>query len=222
MEQEQYNMAKCYRCDADAMTREHAPPDSFFPKGYRDNLVTVPSCDEHNTKNSKDVEYVRNVIVMHISTNNPARSHFQDKVLRSFTKSEKLFLRTFKDVKPIILDGKETGIVTLDMSRCNQVMESIAYAIYYKTFDRSYAGRWDIFASSLVSNEALFQDKRDDTIEYRRLLQQLRFTQVPTPQPRVFRFAANMLDEEQFTYRFVFYEGFIVYARAMSPLIEGA
>ena len=191
-------MSKCYRCDTDGMTREHAPPDSFFPKGCRDNLVTVSPCNEHNTKNSQDVEYVGNVIVMHISTNNAARSHFHGKVLRPFTRSEKLFLRTFKDVKTMIFDGKETGIFTLDMSRFNQVMDSIARAVYYKNFDRSYAGRRGIFASSLVSNEALFQDKRDDTIEYRRLLQQLRFTQVPTPQPRIFRFAVNTLDEEQF------------------------
>jgi hypothetical protein len=215
-------MNKCYMCDAEGTTREHVPPDSFFPKGYRDNLVTVPSCDEHNTKNSKDVEYVRNVIVVHISTNNAARSHFQDKVLRSFRNSLKLFNRTFKDVKPIIFNGKETGIFTVDINRFNQVMESIAYAVYYKSFDRSYAGYWDIFASSFILNEALFQDKRDDTIEYRQLLRQLSFTDEPSSQPRVFRYAVNMLDEEQFVYRFVFYEGVIIYARAVSPRIEGA
>jgi hypothetical protein len=60
-------MNKCYMCDAAGTTKEHAPPDCFFPKGYRAGLWTVPSCDAHNSRNSKDVEYVRNVITSHIS-----------------------------------------------------------------------------------------------------------------------------------------------------------
>jgi len=34
--------------DAAATSEEHARPESFFPEGYRSNLLKVPSCPEHN------------------------------------------------------------------------------------------------------------------------------------------------------------------------------
>jgi hypothetical protein len=55
----------CYACDQPATTKEHAPPYSFFPKGKRQNLITVPSCSVHNCDNAPDVEYVRNAIAFH-------------------------------------------------------------------------------------------------------------------------------------------------------------
>lgn len=32
----------------DENKREHVPPLGFFPKGYRNNLIRVPSCEKHN------------------------------------------------------------------------------------------------------------------------------------------------------------------------------
>ena len=55
--------SECYACFAVATDREHVPARAFFPRGMRQNLLTVPSCAEHNAKNFQDVEYVRNLIV---------------------------------------------------------------------------------------------------------------------------------------------------------------
>jgi hypothetical protein len=49
-------------CSADATTREHVPPKSLFPKGYRENLTIVRSCVTHNHDQSLDIEYARNLI----------------------------------------------------------------------------------------------------------------------------------------------------------------
>jgi hypothetical protein len=51
----------CYVCDAPKTSHEHVPPLCFFPdekdtRGhslYRKNLITVPSCDDHNTQKSE-------------------------------------------------------------------------------------------------------------------------------------------------------------------------
>lgn len=44
----------CYWCGIkltdETNNREHVPPNGFFPKGYREKLLTVPSCQEHNNK----------------------------------------------------------------------------------------------------------------------------------------------------------------------------
>ncbi len=47
----------CYACTKESVSREHVPAQSFFPKGYRNNLITVPSCRKHNQDNSIDVEF---------------------------------------------------------------------------------------------------------------------------------------------------------------------
>jgi len=39
---ENKEIPSCYMCERTATTREHVPPKSFFPEGYRTNLVTVP------------------------------------------------------------------------------------------------------------------------------------------------------------------------------------
>ncbi|HEY6803604.1 MAG TPA: hypothetical protein VI306_08500 [Pyrinomonadaceae bacterium] len=204
------DITKCYMCDALGITKEHAPPDCFFPKGYRDGLWTVPSCDAHNSANSKDVEYVRNVITSHISANDAGMVHFQDKAIRSFEHSPKLFHRTFATARPVVLAGEETGVYNFDLPRHKTVMEAIAYAVYYKMFGKSYPGSWITFTPSAVSQTALLEGRPDGWDKYRQVLRQIRYTRVPTPQPKVFQLGFYQWNEDQFIFAFVFYEGFLV------------
>jgi hypothetical protein len=63
-------VSTCYMCDSLETSREHAPPRCFFPeskaigRNLRVNLITVPSCDIHNSEKSKDDEFLRSVILM--------------------------------------------------------------------------------------------------------------------------------------------------------------
>jgi hypothetical protein len=208
---------KCYMCNAAGTTREHVPPDCFFPKGYRENLITVPSCPGHNTNNSKDVEYVRNIIVTHFSTNDLARGHFQDKALRSLERSPKLFTQSFGDARPIILDGQESGITFLDLPRFKTVMGAIAHAIHFKFAGTTYPGRWEIFGTSMASPAMIFEGKPDGSEELRLLLRQLSPTELPMPQPEVFACGVKQWDEERLVYEFKFYGGFVIHVVAMPP-----
>jgi hypothetical protein len=85
---------QCYMCAAEATTREHVPPKSFFPMSYRENLVTVPSCATHNHDQALDIEYVRNVIAGSYGTNAQAEQTFEV-AKRSFDHSSALFHQTF-------------------------------------------------------------------------------------------------------------------------------
>src|ERR1700684_1978190 len=97
----------CYMCDSVAVTREHAPPKSFFPSTLRSSLITVPSCDAHNSDNSLDVEYVRNVLSSQHGANDAAAKVFAT-TKRSLERSPKLRARTFRDLKAVIVEGEET------------------------------------------------------------------------------------------------------------------
>ncbi|MHA6196408.1 hypothetical protein ACX3YG_18790 [Pseudomonas wadenswilerensis] len=53
---------QCYYCGEPSINREHVPPKCFFPEGadknYRVNLITVPSCELHNSGKSGDDQYM--------------------------------------------------------------------------------------------------------------------------------------------------------------------
>jgi hypothetical protein len=95
----------CYACDQPATTREHVPPQSFFPEGHRQNLITVPSCALHNNGNSLDVEYTRNIISTSFGVNDLGERHFLHKGMRSLEHSPALLQRTFADIRPVIIQG---------------------------------------------------------------------------------------------------------------------
>lgn len=62
------NQEICYWCGWVATSSEHVPPKCLFPeskdvkgiydRSFRNNLITVPSCDKHNMKKSHDDEYL--------------------------------------------------------------------------------------------------------------------------------------------------------------------
>src|SRR5262245_24687551 len=124
---------KCYMCGDPGITKEHVPPYSFFPEGYRDNLVTVPSCQKHNNHLAKDVEYVRNIIATSIQVNDVGSS-LTDKVIRSYTKSSGLAKRVFGNMRTFKVGNEKTGIIRIDLERFNSVIKAIAYALYFRDF----------------------------------------------------------------------------------------
>lgn len=56
----------CYCCEEPTAGDEHVPPQSFFVKGNRAGLITVPSCKLHNQDKSSDDEYIRTLLLSSI------------------------------------------------------------------------------------------------------------------------------------------------------------
>ena len=53
-----------------AVTKDHVPPKSFFPRPRPHNLITVPCCVECNAEYGKDDERVRNILTSLDATEN--------------------------------------------------------------------------------------------------------------------------------------------------------
>lgn len=58
-------MRSCYFCNLPGTTDEHVPPRAIFPaqkdfpgENHRLDLITVPSCTEHNSGKSDDDEFL--------------------------------------------------------------------------------------------------------------------------------------------------------------------
>ncbi len=202
---------ECYMCDAAATSEEHAPPESFFPEGYRSNLVKVPSCPAHNEANSKDVEYVRNVISTQHGTNGAATLIFE-KTKRSFDNSPKLAARTFRDLRPVMIEGQETGAFPIDLPRHRRVMEAIAYALYFHDFGKKHRGDWQIFTPSFKYAANVHQGASDPWENFRAYVESGQYKSMPVPHPGVFKYGLIEMEQGQIIYRFEFYESVVVMA----------
>lgn len=103
------NKEQCYFCGKNSTSVEHIPPKSFFPKENRIELITVPSCEEHNQKKSTDDEYIRMIFLHDIRTDdNQKLEILKDINQRGLERSAKRVLNSFsklskQEQKKIIL-----------------------------------------------------------------------------------------------------------------------
>lgn len=145
----------CYMCDRIATTKEHVPPKCLFPEdkdlpegvNLRKDLISVPSCDEHNTSKSNDDEYLMYLLCMTISNNSTAFSQFKTKIARATKRNPKLMQSILKGGRQVIAVGndgiaKNTIINHADTDRIQTCFEHIAHAMYYHHFGKKFSGEF--------------------------------------------------------------------------------
>lgn len=162
----------CYICNEKSTSREHIPPISIFPeqkdiKGidFRKNLITVPSCDLHNLKKSKDDEFLMACLAGIIGNNIIGFIQTKTKVARAFQRSEKLQNTVIKNPQDLKIKTKN-GIVfplqygTSDNKRLLKCFKYIAYGLYYYEFKKVFTGECKIIPGFLD-----YQDENIATLQ---------------------------------------------------------
>lgn len=149
---------KCYICGEPSTSSEHAPAKCFFPKEKRKNLIKVPSCFKHNEDTSKDDKYVRNIIAMSIGNNGVAQKLFLDKCVKSFQKSQGLYIETTKERKVILLEkqNKKTQksfAFKINLERFEIVIKKIAYALFFSKYGTIWNKEFIIGTTSLLTED---------------------------------------------------------------------
>lgn len=129
----------CYMCDAEATSREHAPPLCFFPSiddaglDLRKNLVTVPACDDHNSRKSKDDEFFRSVIVMTAAEHSEiGRVQFFGKFIRGVRRAPHAYRSFFEDHGTVAMSTQHT--MRIDRERFDLCVDHLARALFFHTF----------------------------------------------------------------------------------------
>lgn len=159
-------METCYMCHREETSREHVPPKCLFPEQkdvghskYRKNLITVPSCDLHNSKKSKDDEFLMISIAGIVGNNSIGYEHYAGKVTRalkrtSFTLLSKVFLARAQ-TKIKFNDNKFLNVIvgTPDIDRLRLCFEHIAYGIYRHHFGKRFIGKVKTILGFLVSTD---------------------------------------------------------------------
>ena len=197
----------CYACEKAATTREHVPPLCFFPSDQRSGLITVPSCNRHNNENSRDVEYVRDVLVS-LAELGPESKEVFAKALRSFDRRPSLIPRVYADLRLMMLRGQERGIFTIDLPRIDRIMIAIARALCYRDSARKHK-KWKVFMVTAQSDESLGAG-RDAWEPLRRQLAILRYEYPSTAQPTVFAYGKALLKPNAVVYQLLFYDAVVI------------
>jgi hypothetical protein len=153
-------MSKCYRCDAEATSVEHVPPKCLFPEkkdlpevDYRKNLITVPSCETHNSARSHDDEYLLCVLVSSYENNPVARKHFETKIIRLLQRKPWFQETLLKFITTVLLNGEETAAFKVDLTRLRRVFESIAYGLHFHMYKEQWHGRIKVIPLGMFKEE---------------------------------------------------------------------
>jgi hypothetical protein len=163
----------CYMCESPATSREHAPPLCIFPErkdmqdgiDYRQNLITVPACDEHNLRKSADDEYLQ-LILIHGYFNNPlAEKQFMTKLLRAFRRRPALLAQLHRENTPVVVGEVETAAVTIDRRRFERSLEMIVRALHFHTFKERLLEPMRMHTTLLLDMESDVADANNEMVK---------------------------------------------------------
>jgi hypothetical protein len=203
-------------CTATATTTEHAPPKCFFPEAkdvgvdLRVNLVTVPSCADHNSSRSKDDEYAMMFVVTHYETNPIARQQFSSKCIRALKRSPGFRSAVFHRPKPVQLKGQSTVVVEVDRARFDKVMDHTCRALFFHDTGRQFLD--ELFVWSPAFHHAGLQSDADEAALAFSTRQILRGRSKRGANHEVFWYQIFEEPGQLVAFRLVFYEGCSVYA----------
>jgi len=175
-------------CKAPATGREHVPPQCIFPEDaqYRKDLITVPSCPEHNLGKSMGDEYMKFIVLCSGGTNELVNPAFGS-VIRSFVRRPDLLPKFTLNLREVSIGGQETAQITLDYPRFQTWIESIVRGLFFHKTEGKCKLLGDVF-SGIFWEQTLGDDDFKE-----RCREAIRKARIPEnyegANPRVFQYA---------------------------------
>lgn len=132
----------CYWCGGPATSREHVPSRNLFPQGKNKNLITVPSCSNHNEALTKFDEKFR--IYLQARESSPdALNEFKTTTFRGLSRPESqgMVRGLAKGAKKVTIQGQKTIALRIDPNEQNLYFEKIIRGLYFHLFQKPTSGR---------------------------------------------------------------------------------
>lgn len=150
----------CYMCENPATSKEHIPPKCLFPEAkdlpgtdYRKNLISVPSCDVHNSHKSKDDEYLFFVLIAHFNNNPVAEKQFRTKILRALKRSPALLKIYKQKTQDVLLDGEPTMAFQFSQERVDKELSQMIRGLYFNATGNKWHSRIAIHSPGMFAFE---------------------------------------------------------------------
>jgi hypothetical protein len=152
-------------CSNPATSDEHVPPRCLFPEkkdlpagvDLRKQLITVPSCDAHNTAKSHDDEYLLYLLLLNIPNNETAKNHFFTKVQRAIQRNPSLIQKFAEKRLPVVAEDTVTGemhqtiAVQIDEARLHDSLEHIGRSLYFHEHGKPWEGEVSAYPHFLLN-----------------------------------------------------------------------
>src|SRR5579864_8740399 len=207
-------LKSCYMCDSPPTSVEHVPPKCFFPEqkdlpsgvDYRKSLITVPSCDVHNSDKSKDDVYLLAVIAAYYDNNQPSKDHYGAKILRALQKSSGFAHCILAGSEKVSFGGELTTALRVDTKRFLRGLTNIAYGLYFHTYGSKCPHPIQVHTPALHGDN---QQPRQAVIELVESLRQLlTSTALQGANPDIFQYQITKVPHTPMTFiRMLFYQG---------------
>jgi hypothetical protein len=200
----------CYWCGKVSTSLEHIPPKCLFPEkkdtehifnqSFREELITVPSCDLHNSKKSKDDEYLLVCLSAMVGNNDVALIHAYTKVKRTLAHSPGIINKIDDFIIKVGNRNFPISAIKVDNKRLRNSFEGIARGLYYNEYSSVFVGYLNIISTlfyvqnpsdqkSMDSNK--FIEKCIDLIKKEQLSWN---TEIKGSNPRVFKYQFSPKD----------------------------
>ena len=161
----------CYMCELEASSDEHAPPKCLFPErkdaqsnvDYRVNLITVPSCEAHNSARSRDDEYLFHALSGSYTSSQIGLDQFTSKVARAFERAPSKASSFIRRSQPVLLkrdasDEWEQGAqVIIEAERLDLVLENCARALYFHETGTKFLGPVNVLTAFTMYHDPKLQ-----------------------------------------------------------------
>ena len=142
----------CYACGGPSVNVEHAPPRSWFASKNWSDPFTVPSCVQHNNDNSKDVEYVRDILAS-MSVNDCANSVWQQGT-RPAAEAGRGPVKLLSAKTKVVNNGdQQVDATDVDTHRIKHVFRAIGDALRFCIYKTPRQHNWFVYAPWLNSHE---------------------------------------------------------------------
>ena len=208
------DLHECYICGGKHESDDHCPPKCFFPKGYRSNLMTVPSCMVHNEQQSEDDEYTREVVLSFFENNQIAYSLFDQKVKPVFERSEKAKKRFLKNTKTVYyrqgIKFVKTIAPQIERDVFDRTMRKIGYGIYFYKFKHRWM-RNLIVATPCLYDANMRYDEQGTLVAMSREIEKHFNITYEGSNPNIFKYVFFDTETSDTILKMVFYNGFEVY-----------
>ncbi len=149
---------KCYMCEENRTSIEHVPPKCIFPKGFRQNLITVPSCEKHNLGKSQDDEYLKDILgSCLINGDDMHQNTINDSIDKAYIRNANFRKNIIENT--IKVNG-EKGF-KVDMSRLENIFHHIFAGILFHHYEKQWLGECKfvfLFLNSSKSNSDICED----------------------------------------------------------------
>lgn len=138
------------------LTKDHVPPDSFFPKPRPSNLITVPSCYKCNQEAGKDEElFLATFMFSQAGVTEVGRKLWDQKLHRMYLKNWGLRRRISKSLhlsETYTPSGIYLGrnmVINAEAGRCYRVVSKIVRGLYFFEFSQALPSSTEIICHLL-------------------------------------------------------------------------